>query len=299
MYISFEYYRVFYYVAKYGSISQAAEVLMNNQPNVSRIIKILESELNCTLFVRSRKGVELTHEGEMLFTHVSAAVENILAAEEKINLEHSLTKGVVMISASEIALRCFLLPVLKDFRQKYPGVRIRVSNHSTPQAVTALKNGLVDIAVVSTPTGELNSLVSTKLCEMREIPVCGAAFSELADRELSLSDLAEYPLISLGKQTKTYEVYSEWFRENSCPFAPDIEAATADQILPMVANDLGVGFVPEKFLDGYPFESSIIRLRLKEDVPARNICCLKRKNQSMSAACREMERMIIKATMQG
>ena len=62
MYISFEYYRIFYYVAKYGSISQAAEALMNNQPNISRTIKNLESELNCTLFVRSRKGVELTPE---------------------------------------------------------------------------------------------------------------------------------------------------------------------------------------------------------------------------------------------
>ena len=73
MYISFDYYRAFYYVAKYGSISQAAEALMNNQPNVSRTIKNLESELNCTLFVRSRKGVELTPEGEMLYAHVAAA----------------------------------------------------------------------------------------------------------------------------------------------------------------------------------------------------------------------------------
>ena len=141
MYISFDYYRAFYYVAKYGSISQAAEALMNNQPNVSRTIKNLESELNCTLFVRSRKGVELTPEGEMLYAHVAAAVEHIQSGEEEICLERTLSKGVVTIGASEIALRCFLLPVLKDFRQKYPGIRIRVFNHSTPQAVSALKNG--------------------------------------------------------------------------------------------------------------------------------------------------------------
>ena len=126
MYISFDYYRTFYYVAKYGSISQAAEALMNNQPNVSRTIKNLESELNCTLFVRSRKGVELTPEGEMLYAHVAAAVEHIQSGEEEICLERTLSKGVVTIGASEIALRCFLLPVLKDFRQKYPGIRIRV-----------------------------------------------------------------------------------------------------------------------------------------------------------------------------
>lgn len=97
MYISFDYYRAFYYVAKYGSISQAAEALMNNQPNVSRTIKNLESELNCTLFVRSRKGVELTPEGEMLYAHVAAAVEHIQSGEEEICLERTLSKGVVTI----------------------------------------------------------------------------------------------------------------------------------------------------------------------------------------------------------
>ena len=213
MYISFDYYRAFYYVAKYGSISQAAEALMNNQPNVSRTIKNLESELNCTLFVRSRKGVELTPEGEMLYAHVAAAVEHIQSGEEEICLERTLSKGVVTIGASEIALRCFLLPVLKDFRQKYPGIRIRVFNHSTPQAVSALKNGLVDIAVVTTPTGELNSLTSKEICEVSEIPVCGTAFSQLAGKKLSLSELSTYPLISLGKQTKTYEAYSCMYSE--------------------------------------------------------------------------------------
>lgn len=293
MYISFDYYRVFYYVAKYGSISQAAEALMNNQPNISRTIKNLESELNCRLFVRSRKGVELTQEGEKLFSHVSAAVEQIQYGEEELCLERSLAKGVVTIGASEIALRCFLLPVLKDFRQKYPGVRIRVLNHSTPQAISALKHGLVDLAVVTTPTSDAESIVYREICEVHEIPVCGTAFSELAGRQITLAELTKYPLISLFKQTKTYEIYSEWFRQNDCVFSPDIEATTADMILPMVLNNLGIGFVPEQFLDNF-LSKELILLDVRETVPVRKICLLKRKNQSMSAAGREMERMIMK-----
>ncbi len=293
MYISFDYYRVFYYVAKYGSISQAAEALMNNQPNISRTIKNLESELNCRLFVRSRKGVELTQEGEKLFSHVSAAVEQIQYGEEELCLERSLAKGVVTIGASEIALRCFLLPVLKDFRQKYPGVRIRVLNHSTPQAISALKHGLVDLAVVTTPTSDAESIVYREICEVHEIPVCGTAFSELAGRQITLAELTKYPLISLFKQTKTYEIYSEWFRQNDCVFSPDIEATTADMILPMVINNLGIGFVPEQFLDNF-LSKELILLDVRETVPVRKICLLKRKNQSMSAAGREMERMIMK-----
>lgn len=221
MYISFDYYKIFYYAAKYGSITRAAEALMNNQSNITRTIKNLESELNCNLFVRSRKGVTLTPEGERLYAHISAAVEQIQAGEEEISLERSLNKGLVTIGTSEIALRCFLLPVLNEYRRKYPGVRLRVFNHSTPQALSALNDGLADIAVVTTPTGEMNSLASSEIMDIKETAVCGTAFSELAKRELSLSEISKMPLISLGRQTKTYELYSEWFGRHGCTFSPD------------------------------------------------------------------------------
>ncbi len=293
MYISFEYYKIFYYAAKYGNITRAAEALMNNQSNITRTIKNLESELNCTLFIRSRKGVTLTPEGERLYAHISAAVEQIQAGEEEISLERSLNKGLVTIGTSEIALRCFLLPVLNEYRQKYPGVRLRVFNHSTPQALSALNDGLADISVVTTPTGETNSLVSSEIMDIRETAVCGTAFSELSERTLSLSEISKMPLISLGRQTKTYELYSEWFEKNGCVFSPDIEAATADQILPMVKNNLGIGFVPEEFLAEYPNENGVLRLSLTEEIPHRKVCFAKRKNHSLSIAAKEMERMIL------
>ena len=138
----------------------------------------------------------LTPEGERLYAHISAAVEQIQAGEEEISLERSLNKGLVTIGTSEIALRCFLLPVLNEYRQKYPGVRLRVFNHSTPQALSALNDGLADISVVTTPTGETNSLVSSEIMDIRETAVCGTAFSELSERTLSLSEISKMPLLS-------------------------------------------------------------------------------------------------------
>ena len=57
MNISYDSYRVFYYAAKYKSFSQVAAALYDNQPNVTRIIRRLESELRCALFFRSPQGV--------------------------------------------------------------------------------------------------------------------------------------------------------------------------------------------------------------------------------------------------
>lgn len=291
MNISYDYYRIFYYVAKYRNLTQAAAALMSNQPNVTRVIKILESELGCTLFIRSNRGVRLTPEGEKLYAHIRIAVGQIETGEELLTMDRTLQSGIISIGASEVALRCFLLPVLNDYHRLYPGVRLRISNHPTPQAIAALKNGSVDIAVATTPTGDFKSLKVQKIREYREIAVCGTAFSELAEKTVTLRELSEYSIVSLDTQTKTREFYCDWFAKNGLPFAPDIEVATADQILPMVKNNLGIGFIPEDFLRDAD-SKSVFRLNLKEKIPPRFVCCIKRTDQPLSIAAKELERMI-------
>ena len=180
MNISYDSYRVFYYAAKYKSFSQAAAALYNNQPNVTRIIRRLESELRCALFFRSPQGVRLTPEGEKLYAHIAVAFESIEAAEEEIFSDQSLQSGVVHIAASGLALRGCLLQVLAQYRSEYPHVRICLTNHTTPQGLAAVQNGLADFAVVSEGAAVPDSLVMQKVGEIQEIPICGSAFSELA-----------------------------------------------------------------------------------------------------------------------
>ena len=81
---SYDYYRIFYYVATYKSFTKAAEMLNNNQPNITRCMNNLETELNCKLFVRSTRGITLTPEGERLYSHISAAYKQITMGEEEI-----------------------------------------------------------------------------------------------------------------------------------------------------------------------------------------------------------------------
>lgn len=293
MLVSYDYYRVFYYVAKYKSFTQAASVMLANQPNITRAVKNLESALGCTLFVRSNRGVQLTPEGARLYSHISVAFEQIQMGEEELAMNKSLGSGIVSIGVSETALHCLLLPVLKQYKALHQGVSIKVSNHSTPQAITALKNGLVDFAVVTTPLDSVEILREIPIKEVREVAVCGSAFSELADRELTLAELAEYPIVCLGSQTKTYDFYTKLFLEHGLTLRADIEAATTDQILPMVKNDLGIGFVPEEFVRNEVNHRNIFVLNLIDEIPPRYICIVKRSDRSLSIAAKELERMIL------
>ena len=291
MYISYDYYRIFYYVAKYGNITQAAKILLNNQPNLTRAIKTLESELGCPLFIRNNRGMKLTPEGERLFAHIRIALENIEAGEAEIIESRNLEKGSVFVAASEVALHCVLLPVLKQYRTLYPGIRLKISNHSTPQAVDAIKNGIADIAVVTTPTLPSAMIEEVTVRKFHEVAVCSSAFSELLESKVSFAELLSYPMISLGTQTKSFELYSEFFAEEGLHYQPETEAATADQILPMVKADLGIGFIPREFLSGV---DGVYIIETEKPLPEREIRIVKRHEQTLSIAAKELERLILK-----
>lgn len=293
MYISYDYYKAFYYVAKYGSLSQAAKLLLSNQPNLTRTIKNLESELGCALFLRTNRGMKLTPEGERLYHHVRIACEHIEMGETEISASKELESGSIYIAASEVALRCLLLPVLKDYRKLHPGIQIRVGNDSTPQALAELRNGTADIAFVTTPlTTHPNTVVETVVRSVREVAVCAPSFTELLGRPVSFIELEDYPIISLREGTTTRSFYSRVFADHGVPLRPAVEAVTSDQILPLVEADLGIGFVPEEFLDkGYQVEV----IDLIEEIPQRDIVMIKKKGQSLSIAAKELERMILQS----
>lgn len=290
MNISYDYYRIFYYAAKYGSITQAAKILLNSQPNLTRAIKTLESELGCPLFIRNNRGMKLTPDGERLYEHVRIAFENIEAGEAEIIESRNLEKGSVYVASSEVALHCVLLPALKKYRALYPGIRLKISNHSTPQAIDAIRNGIADIAVVTTPTIPSAMLEETTVRKFHEVAVCGERFSELAEKRVEFSELLEYPMISLGAHTKSFELYSQFFSKKGLRYQPEIEAATADQILPLVKAGLGVGFVPREFL-GKDGEALVVETA--EMLPEREIRIIKRREQALSIAAKELERIIL------
>ena len=206
--VNFEYYKIFYYVARYKNFTKAAQALGSSQPNVTRAMNCLEQQINSTLFVRNNRGIQLTPEGEKLYIRVTAAMTQLMAAEEELADSASLSHGSISIGASETALNIFLLDKLKTFHMVNPGIRLKIYNHSTPEAVDAVKNGLVDFAVVSSPVYADSSLKTVVLHSFQEILVGGTTFTALGSQELSIRELTDYPLICLGRETMTFRFYN-------------------------------------------------------------------------------------------
>ncbi len=293
MKINFEYYRIFYYVAKYSNFTKAAHALGNSQPNVTRAMNCLESEAQCKLFVRTNRGVRLTPEGERLYTKVAAAITLFQEAEDEMTESVELKQGSIAIGASETALSIYLLEKLKRFHMEYPGIRIKIYNHSTPQAIQSVKSGEIDFAVVTTPTRAIEPLREIKLQTFNEILVGGRTFMALGSQELSLSEVLNYPFICLGKETMTYQFYYNLFLEHGLELRPDTEVATTDQILPLVKYELGLAFLPEPMAIDAINSHEIIQIHLQEQIPSRDICMVYDVKRPMSVAAQKLRKILL------
>ncbi len=286
--IPYDYYRIFYNVAKYQNFSKAAEAMNNNQPNLTRCINLLENELGCKLFIRSNKGVRLTEEGERLYSHVSIAVEQLDFGEKELLREKRLESGHITIGCSETALKLFAGKKLELFRARYPKIKIRLTCHATPQAINALKHNLVDFAVVLTPVHLDKNLTGHVLQEFREILLAGIKFKDKIYRQASLAEVANYSFASMDTDTSTYEYFVKVFMERNLEFKPAMFVATTDQILFMIKHNLGIGFYPEQLAREEIDSEKVAEVPLLDELPNRQILLVMDKNKPLSPAASKL-----------
>ena len=281
---SFDYYKVFYYAASSGSITLAAQKLFLSQPTVSRSIQNLEHDLGCTLFIRSKKGILLTPEGEVLYRHISRACQHIFAAENELSSLQAMDSGTIRLGASEMTLHNYLLPRFRQFHEAFPSIKFHIQSYTAISAVAALKNGDLDFAVVISPIPEKEDFIVKQLAGFQDIVVAGSAFSFLEGRKLALADLLSYPVICTEQGTATREFWEQLFSKQGLSLPADIELPTTDLLCPLAEENLGLALVPENFAQDFLDNKRLIKLDLDCFVPPRQICAVQNPQYPMSLA---------------
>ena len=167
-------------------------------------------------------------------------------------------------------------------------------NNSQPNITRAMN--WIDFAVVSTPAEVDSPLKQIMLMPFQEILVGGTTFTALGSQELSLREVKNYPMISLGRETMTYKFYNSVFLSHGLDLSPDTEAATADQILPLVKCELGLAFLLQPMAAPSLLKKEIVQIPLKDEIPERQICLVYDSQHPMGAAARELKNTILLIT---
>lgn len=287
-----EYYKVFYYVAKLGSLTMAAGELSISQPAVSQSLKQLEDSVGVRLFLRTAKGVRLTPEGELLYGYVSKGYEQIRLGEQKLFQMLNLELGELRIGASDMTLRFYLLPYLERFHERYPGIKVIVTNAPTPETLDYLKAGRIDFGVVSTPVEAAEGVKAIEVKEIEDIFIAGRKFIQYKNKTLDLQELEKLPIISLEKKTSTRSYMDGYLSQNGVVMNPEFELATSDMIVQFTLRNLGVGSVMREFAAEYLESGKLFSLRFNKIIPKRHFCIVTDSRNPLSAAARNMLEMI-------
>jgi DNA-binding transcriptional LysR family regulator len=281
--INFELYKIFYYCAQNKSFSVAAGKLFITQSAVSQSIKGLENQLGVTLFYRKSRNVQLTSEGELLFSYASQAFNFLKTAEVKLQEIEGLRAGEIRIGVSDSICKYFIMPYIKKFGQLYPKVTIKVINRTTPRLLEVLKSGLVDIVISTLPVNQ-EMFSSVPFIKVNDIFVASKRFSQLQNKEIELKELTNYPLVLLQSDSSTRKSIDAFFSSHGLTCSPEIELESLDLLVEFAKIGTGIAYVLKESALALIKNGDLFEIRLKESPPEREVGIVKMKNVVLSKA---------------
>ena len=284
-----DYYRIFYETARCRSFSIAAQRLYISQSAISQCIHQLERDLNAQLFVRTRKGVSLTNEGQLLFLKVESAITSIEQGEKQLDRLRHLEAGELRIAAGDTITTHFLLKYLEAYHATYPNIRIEMANSYSSQMLTLVKEGKADLAFVNMPM-EDEELVFEPCLEINDVFVCGPDFEKKA--AYSWEEVAGLPLILIEKNASSRHFLEKNFKERGISLHPQIEVAVHDLLIRFASIHLGISCVIEQFSKAELEQGIITKIPLDPPLPKRSIGCAYLKNAPLSYAAKAFLDMI-------
>ena len=278
-------YKIFYAVANAGNISKAAKELYISQPAISKSIQKLEENLGAWLFSRSSRGVTLTPEGELLYSHVKTAFETLNLGEEKLRRSIELGIGHLTIGVSSTLCKYLLLPYLKDFIKQYPYINISIDCRSTNQTLKLLEEDKIDVGLVGRPE-VLKHITFHPLKEIEDIFVATRDYlANLKSRGVSQNRILENStLMLLDKENMTRRYIEDYFIENQIHLHDSIEVSSMDLLIEFAKISLGAACVIREFVREELASGTLIEIPLARPIPRREVGFAYNKSQKQSKA---------------
>lgn len=286
--VNLELYRVFYTVARCGSLTKAAEELYISQPAVSQAIKQLEHQLGTPLFNRLHKGMELSAQGgAVIFEDVERALQLLAGAENRLSELRESAAGTIRIGASETIFEYILSGKIVEYHKMYPQVRIELLSDPSPRIIEQLKTDKCDVGFLNLPIGEDDGIRLTQsIMLLHDVFVAGKGYESLRDRELSVWDLQNYPLLLLGENTVARTQVNRFAESHGVRLQPAIEVDSWDFMKRLVTDGMGIGCLPREYALRRLSSGELIELKVRPSMPTRSVGVALPKNANPSFALR-------------
>ena len=262
--INLEYYKVFYYVAKYKRISLAAEKLYVSQPAVTQTIQKLEDILGDTLFIRNKNGIELTKSGNTLYEFISNSIDVLNNVGERFGKFENLEEGTIRIRSGSHIARLIMFDAVEKFAKDYPNIKISISTGSPKEAEAMITNGELDIVATYFPYElEYKNLQKIELANNEYIFVMSKKYKEDNNVKIEkIEDINNYSFISPLKTSSTGRMLYKNFGDKITNL--HLEVAQEQMKKDFITRDLGIGFIIRSEVEKELKSGELVEIELEE-----------------------------------
>lgn len=284
--------QIFYAVAIEKSFSKAAKRIKKTQSAVSQSIRLLETEVGDTLFIRNNRSVLLSEAGSILFEHAASIIESIEVAQVRIDSLKNLQEGELTISSS-MTSACYMLPeVLKKFKAKYPGVKIILKNGLSDQSADMVLNKESDVGIVMLPINN-PKLVCQPLFVREDVVITSINHELNMVKNISVKSLLDYEFILLDKEAHTRQYINTHFQSLGASPKVAMEVGNMEIVKQMVILNFGISVIPRIAVKREEGKTLNVR-RVFDKEECRKIGVVYRKSDKIKITTKVFIEMILK-----
>ncbi|MFC0215917.1 LysR family transcriptional regulator [Paenibacillus chartarius] len=231
----------FVYVFHYGSFNKASEVLFLSQPSVTARIQSLERELDCRLFDRLGKQVQLTEKGRQFLPYAQQLLQ--IYRKGKQHIQRQRTEPNELRIGCTVSVSNYIIPeLLPKLKRQYPGLQIKLTTAVTDDIVQKVLNRELDIGFVRNISHP--NLQSVKYYEdpIRLYAYAGHPLAGYA--EVSAEELVGEPFVFFECGSLDWLRIHRMFQSLNTPPAIEIHTDNSESAKKLVLHKAGICFLP-------------------------------------------------------
>ncbi|MEZ6876937.1 LysR family transcriptional regulator [Enterobacter sp. KBR-315C3_2022] len=236
--------RYFVEVVRQQSFTRAAEKLFVTQPTISKMLKNLEDELNCTLLIRDGRKLLLTDTGRVVFERGLAILAEFRQLEAELGDINHLNKGLLRLGIPPMVGMMMAGPI-SLFRQRYPGVELKISEFGGLTVQQAVINGELDVAMTALPVEEESGLATLSLFSHPLCVLVPRAGDWMQIDSVKPEVLAGHPLLIYNEDFALSRQLMALFSQHSVKPRIAVRSGQWDFLAAMVQAGVGIAILPQ------------------------------------------------------
>lgn len=266
-------------VVETGGFSRAGQLVGMSQPAVTRQVAALEAELNQHLLDRSARQFRLTPSGELVFERAKRIVAAVTELKEAVADLGSPEKGHVSIGAVTSVGLGLLPPILTEYAQRHPSVRLLVKASRTQETLAKLIEGEIDMAILTNPVSHPR-LTCMPLQQDRVVLIASPERKASLPDPLPLEQLSVLEMISFQAPSRFRTFVDSILEQYGIYLNVTMEFDSHEAVKLMVGLGFGLALVPASAVRAELAEGRLCEVAVEGLQPISRTSCLALRRES-------------------